>query len=82
MDHSPAYIDEYDSRFDLLLSGHTHRGQFFPFNIITKSIFTVDYGYYQKNPESPHVIVTSGTSTWGTPIRMGTNNEIVSIIVR
>jgi len=82
MDHSPAYIDEYDNRFDLILSGHTHRGQFFPFNIVTKSIFAVDYGYYQKNSEGPHVIVTSGASTWGTPIRIGTNNEIVSIIVR
>jgi len=79
MDHSPATINEYGSKHDLILSGHTHKGQFFPFTILTKSIFTVDYGYYQKDAVNPHTIVTSGASTWGTPIRIGTTNEIVSI---
>jgi len=79
MDHSPAYISEYGSEHDLVLSGHTHSGQFFPFTLITKSIYTVDYGYYQKDSESPHIIVTSGVSTWGTPVRIGSTNEIVSI---
>ena len=82
LDHSPSHLEEYGNEFDLLLFGHTHRGQFFPMNLITKSIFTVDYGHYQKDPNSPHAIVTSGVSTWGTPIRIGTNNEIVSITIR
>ena len=82
MDHSPAHLREYGNEFDLLLFGHTHRGQFFPMNLITKLMFTVDYGYYQDNPDSPHAIVTSGVSTWGIPIRIGTNNEIVCITIR
>jgi len=82
IDHSPSHLEEYGHEFDLLLFGHTHRGQFFPMNLITKSIFTVDYGHYQKDPLSPHAIVTSGVSTWGTPIRIGTSNEIVSITIR
>jgi len=81
MDHNPAYISEYGSEHDLVLSAHTHKGQFFPFTIVTKSIFTVDYGYYQKDSESPHIIVTSGVNTWGTPIRIGSTSEIVSITV-
>lgn len=79
MDHNPANIDEYGSEADLILSGHTHRGQIFPGSLFTKAIFTVDYGHYQKDKSSPHVVVTSGAGTWGLPMRVGTDSEIVSI---
>ncbi|PYG87855.1 hypothetical protein LY28_01875 [Ruminiclostridium sufflavum DSM 19573] len=82
MDHTPANLDQYDGRIDLVLSGHTHRGQIFPFNLITNAIFTVDYGHYQKASDSPHFIVTSGAGTWGPPMRVGSDNEIVSILLR
>ena len=77
-----ANIGEYGGEVDLILAGHTHRGQVFPANLITKSIFTVDYGHYQKDPGSPHVVVTSGVGTWGMPTRIGTNNEITTILLR
>jgi len=64
-----------------MLAGHTHRGQIFPGNLITNAVFEVDYGYYQKDADSPNVIVTSGVGTWGMPMRVGSNNEIVSIIL-
>ncbi len=79
IDHNPANIDEYGSEVDLILAGHTHRGQIFPGSLFTKAIFAVDYGYYQKDSKSPHVVVTSGVGTWGMPMRVGTNCEIVSI---
>jgi len=82
MEHDPARIDEYGSEVDLILAGHSHRGQIFPFNLLTRAMFTVDYGHYQKDADSPHVIVTSGVSTWGPPLRVGTSNEIVSIDLR
>jgi len=82
MEHSPAHIREYNSEVDLILAGHTHGGQIFPGGLITRAMFTVDYGHYQKDENSPHVIVTSGASTWRPPMRIGTNNEIVSIILR
>jgi len=62
-----------------VLSGHTHGGQLFPANLITKVIYTADYGHYQKEPGAPNLIVTSGAGTWGPPMRVGTNCEIVCI---
>lgn len=82
MDHTPLKIEQYGSEIDLVLSGHTHRGQIFPFNFITSAIFTSDYGHYRKDDSSPHFIVTSGAGTWGPPMRVGTNSEIASISLR
>jgi len=79
MEHDPARIDEYGSEVDLILAGHVHKGQIFPISLLTRAMFTVDYGHYQKDADSPHVIVTSGISTWGPPLRIGTGNEIVRI---
>ena len=79
LDHNPARIDEYTTEADLILCGHTHKGQVFPGSLITGLMYTVDYGYYQKDAESPQVIVSSGIGTWGPPIRVGSNSEIVSI---
>lgn len=81
MDHQPSNISEYDKKVDLILSGHTHKGQIFPASLITKSIFEVDYGYYQKEQDSPQVIVSSGIGTWGPPMRIGTDSEIVEILI-
>lgn len=79
MDHQPSNMIEYGDDVDLIISGHTHQGQVFPGNLITNAMFTVDYGHYQKNLNSPHVIVTSGAGTWGPPLRIGTNSEIALI---
>jgi len=77
LDHNPAHADSYDSRTDLVLCGHTHRGQLFPGELLTRRLFPVDYGYYRA--DGPHVVVTSGVGTWGMPMRVGTNCEIVTI---
>jgi len=82
MDHSPSGIKQYDETVDLVLSGHTHRGQISPGSLFTRAIFTVDYGHYQKDANSPHFIVTSGAGTWAMPMRVGTKNEVVSIALR
>jgi len=82
MDHNPANIKEYGQSVDLILSGHTHKGQMFPGSLFTNAMFTAAYGHYQKDSSSPHVIVTSGSSTWRPPIRIGSNNEIAVIVVR
>lgn len=81
MDHQPTNMIQYGDDVDLILSGHTHQGQVFPANLITNAMFTVDYGHYQKNQNSPNVIVTSGAGTWGPPLRIGTNSEIALIKV-
>lgn len=79
MDHNPAHIDEYGEEIDLILCGHTHRGQIFPGSLITDRMYTVDYGHYRKDASSPQVIVSSGVGTWGMPMRVGTDCEIVRI---
>jgi predicted MPP superfamily phosphohydrolase len=79
LDHQPSTIDEYDDPTMLVLAGHTHKGQIFPFSLVTQAYFTVDYGYYRKDSASPQVIVSSGVGTWGPPLRIGTQSEIVQI---
>ncbi|MBR6726807.1 MAG: metallophosphoesterase [Clostridia bacterium] len=82
MDHNPARINEYDGSTDLILSGHTHKGQLFPANILTYLMYDVHYGYYQKDADSPQVVVTSGVGYWGMPMRIGTDCEIAQITVK
>lgn len=79
MDHNPLNINEYNNDVDLVLSGHTHKGQIWPVNIITNNMYDVDYGYYKKDSSSPQVIVSSGSGTWGMPMRLGSKCEVVTI---
>lgn len=79
MDHNPENIKEYQKEVDLILCGHTHHGQIWPGNIITDAMYDVAYGHYQKEEDSPHVIVTSGAGLWGMPMRIGTVCEVVSV---
>jgi len=82
MDHNPANIGEYGRLADLVLCGHTHKGQIFPGSIITDLMYEVDYGYYRKDARNPHVIVSSGVGTWGLPVRVGTRSEVVLITLK
>ncbi len=81
LDHQPVALDEAQANgVDLQLSGHTHKGQFFPNNLFTKRIFEVDHGYLDKG--GLQVIVTSGYSTWGPPVRIGSQSEIVDLHIK
>lgn len=81
MDHQPAQIKQAEkSGVDLLLSGHTHRGQMAPNHLITRKVFELDWGYRQFT--QLHAIVSSGFGFWGPPIRIGSRSEIVLIDVR
>ena len=80
MDHQPKYLQEaVDAGVDLQVSGHTHRGQLSPSNLITKRLFEIDWGYLKK--DNLNVIVSSGFGTWGPPIRIGSRSELVNIIL-
>ncbi|OAA83963.1 metallophosphoesterase [Clostridium ljungdahlii] len=81
LNHRPVDLEEvHKENVDLQLSGHTHRGQFFPNNLITRLIYEDDYGYLKK--DNFNLIVTSGYGTWGPPIRIGTKGEIVNIKIK
>ena len=60
---------------NLMLSGHTHNGQIFPFNIIAKLANGYLYGLYKEGDFA--VFVTSGVGFWGPPFRFGSQSEIV-----
>lgn len=78
MDHQPAEITQaQENRVDLLLSGHTHRGQMAPNHLITRRMFENDWGYLQKS--QLHTIVSSGFGFWGPPLRIGSRSEIIQI---
>ena len=71
---------EYCSRqIDLMLSGHTHNGQIFPFNLLVKIKFPNIYGLYKK--DNSNLYVSSGVGCWGPKIRIGSNNEIIDITI-
>lgn len=78
MDHQPKDLNEPEAEgVDIQVSGHTHRGQVGPANIITSRLFEIDYGYLKKG--NMHAIVSSGFGTWGPPVRIGSRSEIVQI---
>lgn len=75
-EHSDLYeLDEYG--VDLSVSGHTHDGQIFPGNIITKILTEQSYG--MENWGDAIAVVTSGVGYYGPPIRVCTISEIVVI---
>ncbi len=63
-----------DHGIDLMLCGHTHNGQIFPFNLIVKQQFNHISGLYRKRHH--HLYVSPGTGTWGPLMRLGSLNEI------
>lgn len=60
----------------LLLSGHTHGGQLFPFSWITHRAFG-EFTYGLQRFGGLQVYTSSGAGTWGPPMRVGTHSEIV-----
>lgn len=78
LDHQPLQLDEaLENRIDLQLSGHTHHGQIFPFNFIAKKVYELSWGYLRKG--DTHFYVSSGVGSWGPPVRIGNNPEIVNL---
>lgn len=74
-DHVPVSAEEGIS---LQLSGHTHGGQFFPFNLFVKRMYG-PFSYGLKRLGRLQVYTTYGAGTWGPPMRVGTDAEIVLI---
>ena len=58
----------------LMLTGHTHRGQIFPFNFLVARVFPRLYQSYDVN--KMHLYVSPGTGTWGPILRLGSKCEI------
>ncbi|KRE96428.1 phosphoesterase [Paenibacillus sp. Soil766] len=80
MDHQPYQLDVAAAAgVDVNLSGHTHRGQIAPNHLFTRRIFELDWGYLRKG--NLHALVSSGFGTWGPPIRLGSQSEIIELTI-
>lgn len=81
MDHEPDRLGEAQAEgVDLQLSGHTHVGQLYPNNLITRRIYEVDWRLLRKGDFQ--VVVSSGFGTWGPPMRVGNKPELLHLMIR
>ncbi len=76
--HRPIVESSSKGLFDLQLSGHTHKGQIFPFSILTKLYYPKDSGCL-KDINGCYLYVSRGTGTWGPPVRVFAPPEITVI---
>jgi predicted MPP superfamily phosphohydrolase len=73
--HRPVVLDKTLGLFDLQVSGHAHKGQIFPFNLITRLEYPRQNGLYPLSNGS-RLYASRGTGTWGPPMRIGSPPEI------
>ena len=64
-------------QFDLQLAGHTHAGQIFPWSLLVNMFYPATRGLTWLHDH--YLYVSSGTGTWGPPMRLGTTSEITMI---
>lgn len=78
--HMPVVDKDSLGLFDLQLSGHTHKGQIFPFSLLTWLYYrhTVHAGSLRLVDNS-YLYVSRGAGTWGPPIRFLSPPEITII---
>lgn len=78
LDHQPLNLNEaVDNHIDLQLSGHTHHGQIAPANLITKIVYELSWGFKKKG--NTYIYVSSGIGTWGPPVKLGNDAELILI---
>jgi uncharacterized protein len=78
LDHRPTDIQQVSySAIDVQFSGHTHNGQMFPVNLITRGIYELSWGY--RKIRSTHFFVTSGLRLWGPPVKTAGKSEIMLV---
>ena len=77
LNHAPTRLPLVEQAgFSLQLSGHTHGGQFLPFTWLTRSVFgRLSSGLHRFG--ALQVYTSTGAGTWGPPMRVGTQPEIV-----
>jgi predicted MPP superfamily phosphohydrolase len=76
--HQPVISSESFGRFDLQLSGHTHKGQIFPFYLFTKLFYRMHSGLSKLNGNAL-LYVSRGSGTWGPPVRFLSPPEVTII---
>ncbi len=81
LSHSPLDIHKAATAgVDLMLSGHTHGGQIWPFTYLVQRVYPYLAGRYEV--ETMSIIVSRGTGTWGPRMRLWHPGEILRITLR
>jgi uncharacterized protein len=73
--HQPRVEHGSIGLFDLMASGHTHKGQLFPFTLVTLIPFPMNAGNYDLGRGSL-LHVSRGAGTWGPPVRVLSPPEV------
>jgi len=75
MHHSPVGVQyANEAGIDLMVAGHTHAGQVFPFTYLASLLFDFNKGFYRQ--DNTTVFVSQGTGTFLSRLRLGSENEI------
>lgn len=75
--HAPDHPEIAEAAgVSLQLSGHTHLGQFIPWSWMARRIYR-QFVYGLSRIGKMQVFTSSGAGTWGPPLRLGSNPEIV-----
>jgi hypothetical protein len=81
LSHTPWLTDRAAAAgVDLMISGHTHNGQIWPFNYIVRTRYPFISGSYDIGGMT--LIVSRGTGTWGPRMRLWAPGEISFITLR
>jgi predicted MPP superfamily phosphohydrolase len=77
--HAPDHPEVAEAAgFSLQLSGHTHLGQFIPWSWMARRMYR-QFVYGLSRLGNLQVFTSSGAGTWGPPLRLGSNPEIVML---
>ena len=81
LSHSPWQAEQAAKLgTNLMLSGHTHDGQIWPFNYLVRQFYPLIAGYYKIG--SMQAVISRGTGTWGPRMRLWKRGEILQITLR
>ncbi len=82
--HQPRGVAEaVRDGVELQLSGHTHGGQIFPWNVVVGAVYPYYKGLYRhrEGGREGQVYVSCGTGYWGPPMRLGAPAEITKLVL-
>jgi len=81
LSHTPWHTEAAaESGVGLMISGHTHNGQIWPFGYLVRRYYPLLYGLYDVS--GMKVIVCRGTGTWGPRMRLWYPGEILCITLQ
>ncbi len=81
LSHTPWLAEDAAARgVSLMISGHTHGGQIWPFGLLVRQRYPFLAGRYRVG--SMHLLVGRGTGTWGPRMRLWQRSELLHITLR